>query len=186
MEALTGSVRYIESEDERNIYRCRISLLVFCASEKQTKSATPDGVNTPTVQKYAGYSTPDEVTTPTVQKPAGYSTPDGVTTPTVEWLGSTLLPKVVQWSEESGRGEVSTVRQEPLVSLAKYCTLYRELRERYAPTLIQVSFVHAIICVDSLGLSVSYYLMLCCGLAISYIYIIYIYIDTYLDLFNNL
>ena len=62
--------------------------------------------------------------------------PNGVTTPTSEWLYSVLLPKVVQWAEECGGGEVA--RQQPLVPLGKYCSLYRELKEKYGPPLIKV------------------------------------------------
>lgn len=62
---------------------------------------------------------------------------NGVTTPTSEWLYSMLLPKVVQWSEESQSGEVS--RRESLVPLAKYCSLYEHLKEKYGPPLIQVN-----------------------------------------------
>lgn len=62
--------------------------------------------------------------------------PNGVTTPTSEWLYSVLLPKVVQWAEESQSEEVS--RREPLVPLAKYCSLYRHLKDKYGPPLIQV------------------------------------------------
>ena len=69
--------------------------------------------------------------------PSRSTGPNGVTTPTSEWLYSVLLPKVVQWSEESQSGEVS--RREPLVPLAKYCSLYGHLKEKYGPALIQVN-----------------------------------------------
>ena len=65
--------------------------------------------------------------------------PNGVTTPTSEWLNSILLPKVVQWAEESGRGLVSTAtRRQSLVPLDKYSSLYRDMRDKYGPPLIQV------------------------------------------------
>ena len=83
-------------------------------------------------------------------KDTGHSPPDGVTTPTLEWLYSVLLWKVVQWSEESerrrgGRETSSSSRQhESLVPLASYSSLYRHLRDKYGPPLIQVN-LHIII-----------------------------------------
>ena len=68
----------------------------------------------------------------------GVTRPDGVTTPTSEWLHSVLLPKVVQWAEESGRSQGIPRQQPPLVPLDKYCSLYRELKEKYGPALIKV------------------------------------------------
>ena len=61
---------------------------------------------------------------------------DGVTSPTSEWLGSVLLPKVVQWAEESAAGKVA--RRQSLVPLGRYCALYRELKDKYGPALIRV------------------------------------------------
>ena len=95
--------------------------------------------------------TPNE-TTPT--------TPNGITVPTREWLGTVLLPKIAQWSEEENsrrrqtttaaagaggqcRGERS--RGESLIPLGRYSQLYAELKEKYGPTLVQV-YIY-IICV---------------------------------------
>ena len=66
--------------------------------------------------------------------------PNGVTTPTKEWLYSVLLPKVVQWADESGAEVVA--RQQPLVDLGKYCSLYRQLKDKYGPPLVQVSTLY--------------------------------------------
>jgi tRNASer (uridine44-2'-O)-methyltransferase len=63
------------------------------------------------------------------------SRPNGVTTPTSEWLHSVLLPKVLQWAEEGESGQ--SPRQQPLVPLGQYCSLYRHLKEKYGPTLVQ-------------------------------------------------
>lgn len=66
--------------------------------------------------------------------------PDGVTIPTSEWLHTVLLPKVVQWAEESGQGLVAmATKRQPLVPLDKYSSLYSDLREKYGPSLIQVN-----------------------------------------------
>ena len=73
-------------------------------------------------------------------------TTNGVTVPTQEWLGSTLLPKVAQWCEESdqkylmdGQSPKSRQRGESLVPLGRYSQLYSELKEKYGPTLVQVT-----------------------------------------------
>ena len=71
-------------------------------------------------------------------------TTNGVTVPTREWLGTTLLPKVAQWCEESDRKcEKSPKggqrqRGESLVPLGRYSQLYAELKEKYGPALVQV------------------------------------------------
>ena len=96
--------------------------------------------------------TPNE-TTPT--------TPNGITVPTQEWLGTVLLPKIAQWSEEESsrrqrqttmaaagaggqcRGERS--RGESLIPLGRYSQLYAELKEKYGPTLVQV-YTYNILC----------------------------------------
>lgn len=65
--------------------------------------------------------------------------PDGVITPTLDWLSSVLLPKVLQWAEESRRGFGSRGRRhETLVPLDRYSSLYGEMREKYGPSLIEV------------------------------------------------
>lgn len=85
----------------------------------------------------SGEQVKDRLEDPSALGAVSSTGPNGVTTPTSEWLYSVLLPKVVQWSEESQSGEVS--RREPLVPLAKYCSLYGHLKEKYGPALIQVN-----------------------------------------------
>ena len=61
---------------------------------------------------------------------------NGITTPKPKWLGCVLLPKVVQWAEESVASHVA--RRQPLVSLGRYSCLYRELKDKYGPSLVKV------------------------------------------------
>ena len=74
--------------------------------------------------------------------------PDGVFTPTAEWLYSVLLPKVVQWSEESRRGD-RLPQHQSLVPLDRYCSLYRQLKDKYGPPLIKVYtlYTHVHVCI---------------------------------------
>lgn len=69
-----------------------------------------------------------------------YCTPglaNGVTLPMVDWLGGVLLPKILQWAQESGDGGREQLKQA-LVPLDRYSCLYQQMRERYGSTLIKV------------------------------------------------
>ena len=69
---------------------------------------------------------------------------NAVTVPTHFWLSSVLLPKVAQWCEESDQQQLPTTgklrrRGESLVPLGRYSQLYADLKEKYGPTLVQVT-----------------------------------------------
>ena len=84
--------------------------------------------------------------------PNTHSAANGITVPTCDWLRMVLLPKIVQWSEESSQQkqlQVGTAtagdqcrgrrgRGESLIPLGRYSQLYAELKEKYGPTLVQV------------------------------------------------
>ena len=74
----------------------------------------------------------------TTPKPGIAAPTPGIATPKPEWLGSVLLPKVVQWAEESAAASHMATRQQSLVALGRYSCLYRELKDKYAPSLVKV------------------------------------------------
>ena len=61
----------------------------------------------------------------------------GVAHPRKEWLQSVLLPKICRWAESS----VATPNNSchDVISIKRYCSLYKELKEKYGPPLIKVN-----------------------------------------------
>ena len=64
---------------------------------------------------------------------------DGVTVPMVEWLGAVLLPKILQWAQETSLGGAQLNMKQSLIPLDKYSSLYLEMKEKYGNSLIKVS-----------------------------------------------
>ena len=63
----------------------------------------------------------------------------GVVHPKSEWLKSTLFPKICKWAEQSIDSD--TLAKDEVISMKRYCTLYKELKLKHGPYLIDVSFV---------------------------------------------
>lgn len=54
---------------------------------------------------------------------------DGITYPKLAWLGNELLPKLAKWSVEQKHSEFRSTLS--LISVAKYCKVYQDLKEKY-------------------------------------------------------
>ena len=63
----------------------------------------------------------------------------GTTHPTLEWLTSVLLPKLVKWMCDSRGSSEAAGRRPSHVDISRYCQLYRELKLKYGPPLVEVS-----------------------------------------------
>lgn len=63
---------------------------------------------------------------------------DGMARPGVDWLAGVLLPKVLQWAQESSVGGKKGELRQTLVPLDRYGRLYQQMKERYGHTLIKV------------------------------------------------
>ena len=60
----------------------------------------------------------------------------GVAHPRKEWLQSVLLPKICRWAESSVATPTSC---HDVISIKRYCSLYKKLKEKYGPPLIKVN-----------------------------------------------
>ncbi|NXI71334.1 TRM44 methyltransferase, partial [Anseranas semipalmata] len=54
---------------------------------------------------------------------------DGITYPKLAWLGNELLSKLAKWSVEQKHSEFRSTLS--LISVAKYCKVYQDLKEKY-------------------------------------------------------
>lgn len=66
----------------------------------------------------------------------------GTTHPTAKWLKTVLLPKLTKWMSDSRdmrTGSGPLVVRKSLVDIGRYSQLYRELKLKYGPTLVQVN-----------------------------------------------
>lgn len=62
----------------------------------------------------------------------------GVTCPTTDWLEKTLLPKVLQWSQESRGVSGGPGKGESLIPMDRYSRLYQNMKSKYGPPIIKV------------------------------------------------
>lgn len=63
-----------------------------------------------------------------------------VSHPKKEWLQTVLLPKICKWADQepSATPTSSTLIEEEVVPTGRYTLLYKEMKTKYGPSLIEV------------------------------------------------